>query len=184
VISALGIDPGRITAKQEGTALPFRLPTIRPERDRETDKSKYCRDLGQHIKNIELCRFRVFLARRVCSRRHNHYAVQEGSSQLPAAGTILAASVLAFGQTRDDTCVETGHALGNGINLYYEIYGRGEPLILLHGGLGATEMFGEVVPLLAKTRRVIAVDLQAPRAHRGYRPPYELRGDGRRHPLR
>ncbi len=78
-----------------------------------------------------------------------------------AAGTILAASVLAFGQTRTTPGVETGHALVNGINLYYEIYGRGEPLILLHGGLGATEMFGEVVPLLAKTRRVIAVDLQA-----------------------
>ncbi len=50
-----------------------------------------------------------------------------------AAGTILAASVLAFGQTRTTPGVETGHALVNRINLYYEIYGRGEPLILLVG---------------------------------------------------
>jgi pimeloyl-ACP methyl ester carboxylesterase len=78
-----------------------------------------------------------------------------------AAGTILAASALAFGQTRTTPAVKTGYALVNGINLYYEIHGSGEPLILLHGGLGATEMFGEVVPLLAKSRRVIAVDLQA-----------------------
>jgi pimeloyl-ACP methyl ester carboxylesterase len=78
-----------------------------------------------------------------------------------AAGTILAASVFAFGQTRTTTAVKTGYAAVNGINLYYEIHGNGEPLILLHGGLGAAEMFGEVVPLLAKTRRVIAVDLQA-----------------------
>ena len=49
----------------------------------------------------------------------------------------------------------------NGLDLYYEIHGEGEPLILLHGGVGAIEMFGEVLPLLAQDRRVIAVDLQA-----------------------
>lgn len=49
----------------------------------------------------------------------------------------------------------------NGLRLYYEIHGSGEPLILLHGGLGAIEMFGEVLPLLAEGRRVVAVDLQA-----------------------
>ena len=49
----------------------------------------------------------------------------------------------------------------NGLNLYYEIHGAGEPLILLHGGVGAIEMFGEVLPSLAQNRQVIAVDLQA-----------------------
>ena len=49
----------------------------------------------------------------------------------------------------------------NGIGLYYEIHGAGRPLILLHGGLGAIEMFGEVLALLAEGRRVVAVDLQA-----------------------
>lgn len=49
----------------------------------------------------------------------------------------------------------------NGLSIYYEIHGGGEPLILLHGGVGAIEMFGEVLPLLAEGRRVIAVDLQA-----------------------
>jgi pimeloyl-ACP methyl ester carboxylesterase len=49
----------------------------------------------------------------------------------------------------------------NGLNLYYEIHGTGEPLILLHGGVGAIEMFGEVLSLLAESRQVIAVDLQA-----------------------
>jgi pimeloyl-ACP methyl ester carboxylesterase len=78
-----------------------------------------------------------------------------------AAGTILAASALACAQTHTTTAFKTGYALVNGLNLYYESHGTGEPLILLHGGLGATEMFGEVLPLLSKTRRVIAVDLQA-----------------------
>ena len=49
----------------------------------------------------------------------------------------------------------------NGINLFYEIHGTGRPLILLHGGLGATEMFGPNLPALAKGRQVIGVDLQA-----------------------
>jgi pimeloyl-ACP methyl ester carboxylesterase len=48
----------------------------------------------------------------------------------------------------------------NGINLYDEIHGSGRPLILLHGGLGSGEMFGPVLPLLAKRHQVIAVDLQ------------------------
>jgi pimeloyl-ACP methyl ester carboxylesterase len=78
-----------------------------------------------------------------------------------AAGIILAASALACAQTHTTTAFKTGYALVNGLNLYYESHGTGEPLILLHGGLGATEMFGEVLPLLSKTRRVIAVDLQA-----------------------
>ncbi len=53
------------------------------------------------------------------------------------------------------------YAQVNGINLYYEMHGKGEPLILLHGGVGAIEMFGEVLPLLAAGRQVIGVDLQA-----------------------
>jgi pimeloyl-ACP methyl ester carboxylesterase len=57
--------------------------------------------------------------------------------------------------------LETGHARVGNIDLYYEIHGSGEPLILLHGGAGAIEMFGPVLPALAATHRVIAVDLQA-----------------------
>ena len=48
----------------------------------------------------------------------------------------------------------------NGINLYYEIYGTGTPLVLLHGGLGSGEMFGPVVDVLAEKYQVILPDLQ------------------------
>ena len=50
----------------------------------------------------------------------------------------------------------------NGVNLYYETHGAADarPLILLHGGLGSGEMFGPILPTLASTHRVIAVDLQ------------------------
>jgi pimeloyl-ACP methyl ester carboxylesterase len=48
----------------------------------------------------------------------------------------------------------------NGIRLYYETYGTGRPLVLLHGGLGSGEMFGPVIPALAERHQVITVDLQ------------------------
>lgn len=53
----------------------------------------------------------------------------------------------------------TGHVMANGVNYYYEIHGAGEPLLLLHGGLGSIDMFGPVLPALARDREVIAVDL-------------------------
>jgi len=56
---------------------------------------------------------------------------------------------------------KAGYASVNGLTLYYEIHGAGEPLILLHGGVGAIQMFGEVLPSLAQNRQVVAVDLQA-----------------------
>src|SRR5829696_10028973 len=49
----------------------------------------------------------------------------------------------------------------NGLNMYYEVHGTGKPLILLHGGVGAIEMFGEVLGMLAEGRQVVAADLQA-----------------------
>jgi len=48
----------------------------------------------------------------------------------------------------------------NGINLYYETHGSGRPLVLLHGGLGSGEMFGDNLTALAGHHQVIAVDLQ------------------------
>lgn len=54
----------------------------------------------------------------------------------------------------------SGYAPVNGIKLYYEVYGSGTPLVLLHGGLGEIEMFGPVIPGLAAHSEVIAVDLQ------------------------
>jgi pimeloyl-ACP methyl ester carboxylesterase len=65
--------------------------------------------------------------------------------------------------TTDWTTEQKGvgqYAEVNGINLYFETHGTGRPLILLHGGLGSSEMFGPTLTELAQQHQVIAVDLQ------------------------
>ena len=55
---------------------------------------------------------------------------------------------------------KNGYADVNGIKFYHEIYGSGEPLVLIHGGLTTIgEMQGWLQPL-AETRQVIAVEMQ------------------------
>ena len=55
---------------------------------------------------------------------------------------------------------ESGYADVNGLKYYYEITGKGEPLLLLHGGLGSINMFGPPCSRSwLNTAQVIAVDL-------------------------
>jgi pimeloyl-ACP methyl ester carboxylesterase len=57
---------------------------------------------------------------------------------------------------------KNGYSEINGIKMYFEIYGQGNPLVLVHGG-GSTiqTSFGKIIPILAKSRMVIAMELQA-----------------------
>jgi pimeloyl-ACP methyl ester carboxylesterase len=55
---------------------------------------------------------------------------------------------------------QTGYASVNGLEMYYEIYGTGEPLIVLHGAYMSIPSMGEIIPRLAETRQVIAVEVQ------------------------
>ena len=48
----------------------------------------------------------------------------------------------------------------NGVNYYYELRGKGEPLLLLHGGLRSIDMFGPNLQILGEHRQLIAVDMQ------------------------
>lgn len=58
--------------------------------------------------------------------------------------------------------MDTGYADVNGLHLYYEIHGaEGTPLVLLHGGVMTIDLtFAALIPTLAKSHRVIAVELQ------------------------
>ncbi len=63
---------------------------------------------------------------------------------------------------QDTLLSKKGYSEVNGIKMYYELYGEGKPLVLIHGG-GSTiqTSFGRIIPLLATTRQLIAVELQA-----------------------
>jgi pimeloyl-ACP methyl ester carboxylesterase len=54
----------------------------------------------------------------------------------------------------------TGSAEVNGIQLHHEIYGQGEPMVLIHGGLTTIGEMQAWVQPLAATRQVIAVEMQ------------------------
>lgn len=53
------------------------------------------------------------------------------------------------------------YAQVNGVRLYYEVHGQGEPVLLLHGGCVSMESFKNQIPTLAKSFQVIAVDSRA-----------------------
>ena len=64
--------------------------------------------------------------------------------------------------TTDSLAFKSGYSDVNGLKMYYEIYGQGKPLVLIHGG-GSTiqTTFGRIIPLLAKHRQIVGVELQA-----------------------
>jgi len=66
-------------------------------------------------------------------------------------------------QTLPDTLrpTESGYADVNGVHMYYETYGAGTPLVLLHGGMLSIRLnFAGLIPTLAQQHRVIGVELQ------------------------
>lgn len=62
--------------------------------------------------------------------------------------------------TDPQTPVDTGYAPINDLRMYYEIYGEGRPLILLHGAYMTIDTMGPILPGLAATRQVIAAEQQ------------------------
>lgn len=55
----------------------------------------------------------------------------------------------------------SGYAPVNGIKIYYEVYGEGKPVVLLHGAfMTIAENWGQLIPELSKTRKVIAIEMQ------------------------
>src|ERR1700710_3093674 len=56
---------------------------------------------------------------------------------------------------------DSGYVPVNGIKVYYEVYGEGRPIVLLHGAfMTIEENWGQLIPELLKTRKVIAIELQ------------------------
>jgi pimeloyl-ACP methyl ester carboxylesterase len=56
---------------------------------------------------------------------------------------------------------ESGHADVNGLKMYYEVYGEGKPIVLLHGSFMSIPLnWSHIIPLLAKDRKVIVTEMQ------------------------
>jgi pimeloyl-ACP methyl ester carboxylesterase len=53
---------------------------------------------------------------------------------------------------------ESGYAKVNGIDMYYAVYGKGDPVLLIHGGLGHADIWSSQVAELSKTHKVIVAD--------------------------
>ena len=63
--------------------------------------------------------------------------------------------------TPDQVMSDSGYADVNGLHMYYETYGDGTPLVLLHGGMLTIDLnFAGLIPTLAKRHRVIGVEMQ------------------------
>lgn len=95
-------------------------------------------------------------------------AIAAMTAVVAAILAAFAAPAIVYGQgentvTKAETVkpvpVKSGYIEANGVNYYYEIHGKGEPLLLLHGGLGSSGMFASVLPILAQNHQVIEVDL-------------------------
>jgi pimeloyl-ACP methyl ester carboxylesterase len=88
--------------------------------------------------------------------------VFKGSNVLQFVLTIFILSFTIFqsmGQQIKPTA--SGYAPVNGIKVYYEVYGEGRPLVLLHGAFYTIEMnWAQLIPELSKTRKVIALEMQ------------------------
>lgn len=78
-------------------------------------------------------------------------------------------------ENNHEMTIETNHTIGqyadiNGLHMYYEIHGNGQPLVLIHGGGSTIETsFSRMIPLLADSNQLICVELQA-HGHTGDRP--------------
>ena len=76
---------------------------------------------------------------------------------------LLIAIMLAVFQSNGQQIkpADSGYVPVNGIKVYYEVYGEGRPIVLLHGAFYTIEMnWGQLIPELSKTRKVIAIELQ------------------------
>ena len=73
---------------------------------------------------------------------------------------VAAATPASEGEEMTDTSPRAGYAPVNGLQIYYEIHGEGEPLLLLHGAFGTIELWGLILATLAENHQVIAVEFQ------------------------
>jgi pimeloyl-ACP methyl ester carboxylesterase len=84
-------------------------------------------------------------------------------SNVPKSIVLVAMLFLTVFQSngQQDKPADSGYVPVNGIKVYYEVYGAGRPIVLLHGAfMTIGTNWGQLIPELSKTRKVIAIELQ------------------------
>src|ERR1700761_6231329 len=83
-------------------------------------------------------------------------------NNLLTALLLVATMFMTFSSNAQQTKPSSsGYAPVNGIKVYYEVYGEGRPVILLHGAFMTIDgNWGQLIPELSKTRKVIAIEFQ------------------------
>jgi pimeloyl-ACP methyl ester carboxylesterase len=80
-------------------------------------------------------------------------------ASIAVAAASFAAAIPLQAQQAAPRPDSSGYVNANGVDYWFQIHGKGEPLLLLHGGLFSTGLFGPTLTKLAESRRVIGVDL-------------------------
>ncbi len=74
--------------------------------------------------------------------------------------TLFCTALLISGQAFAQSAPVGDRVAVNGMEMYYEVSGEGDPLIVLHGAYMNIPAMGEIIPLLAETHRVYAIEFQ------------------------
>ncbi|MFT3677223.1 MAG: alpha/beta hydrolase [Chitinophagaceae bacterium] len=81
--------------------------------------------------------------------------------QSPKEGEKDSATTKDTDTTRPVKPAESGYADVNGLKMYYEVYGAGKPIVLIHGSFMNIPMnWAHIIPLLAKDRKVVVAEMQ------------------------
>ena len=74
--------------------------------------------------------------------------------------SLLVASLLLAAATVTEAQAVGNRVKVNGMQMYYEVSGAGDPIVVLHGAYMNIPSMGAIIPMLAKTHKVYAVELQ------------------------
>lgn len=88
-------------------------------------------------------------------------AVVASCEPIPKEGQNASTATIDMTDSQNLQPSESGYADVNGLKMYYEVYGKGKPIVLLHGSyMNIPLNWSHIIPLLSKDRKVIAMEMQ------------------------
>src|SRR5688572_13447478 len=93
-------------------------------------------------------------------QRDTTFSRTPGRRHLMLRTTLVAAPLLIIAAAFADAQVTSNRVRVNGMQMYYEVSGTGDPIVVLHGAYMNIPSMGAIIPKLAQTHRVYALELQ------------------------